>query len=81
MSEEESDGTFTDSHEEEEGELPVIQLCGLVEELRYRHHEPLRVSVVPYRPLTSTGSLAGTHRITMEKDFVFAWLTLLLACS
>ncbi|XP_028626303.1 coiled-coil domain-containing protein 113 isoform X2 [Grammomys surdaster] len=35
MSEEESDGTFTDSQGEEEGELPVIQLCGLVEELSY----------------------------------------------
>ncbi|XP_034378690.1 cilia- and flagella-associated protein 263 [Arvicanthis niloticus] len=35
MSEEESDSTVTDSHTEEEGELPVIQLCGLVEELSY----------------------------------------------
>ncbi|XP_031192857.1 coiled-coil domain-containing protein 113 [Mastomys coucha] len=34
MSEEDSDSTFTDS-QTEEGELPVIQLCGLVEELSY----------------------------------------------
>ncbi|XP_052023173.1 coiled-coil domain-containing protein 113 [Apodemus sylvaticus] len=35
MSEEDSDSAFTDSQTEEEGELPVIQLCGLVEELSY----------------------------------------------
>ena len=35
MSEEDSDSVITDSQAEEEGELPVIQLCGLVEELRY----------------------------------------------
>lgn len=52
MSEEESDGTFTDSQAEEEGELPVIQLCGLVEELRYRPPPwTSAVSVVAYRPL------------------------------
>lgn len=42
MSEEDSDSGITDSQTEEEGELPVIQLCGLVEELRYPHHGPLR---------------------------------------
>lgn len=35
MSEEDSDSGITDSQTEEEGELPVIQLCGLVEELSY----------------------------------------------
>lgn len=35
MSEEDSDSAITDSQTEEEGELPVIQLCGLVEELSY----------------------------------------------
>lgn len=35
MSEEDSDSAITDSQAEEEGELPVIQLCGLVEELSY----------------------------------------------
>ncbi|XP_006531063.1 coiled-coil domain-containing protein 113 isoform X1 [Mus musculus] len=35
MSEEDSDSVITDSQAEEEGELPVIQLCGLVEELSY----------------------------------------------
>lgn len=42
MSEEDSDNAVTDSQTEEDGELPVIQLCGLVEELRYRHRGPLR---------------------------------------
>lgn len=41
MTEDDSESVATDSQAEEEGELPVIQLCGLVEELRYRHHEPL----------------------------------------
>lgn len=35
MSEEDSDNAATDSQTEEDGELPVIQLCGLVEELSY----------------------------------------------
>ncbi|XP_075834036.1 cilia- and flagella-associated protein 263 isoform X3 [Microtus pennsylvanicus] len=35
MSEEDSDNAATDSQTEEESELPVIQLCGLVEELSY----------------------------------------------
>ncbi|XP_059120588.1 coiled-coil domain-containing protein 113 isoform X2 [Peromyscus eremicus] len=35
MAEEESESTATDSQTEESGELPVIQLCGLVEELSY----------------------------------------------
>lgn len=35
MSEEDSDNATTDSQTEEDGELPVIQLCGLVEELSY----------------------------------------------
>ncbi|XP_005345620.1 coiled-coil domain-containing protein 113 isoform X1 [Microtus ochrogaster] len=35
MSEEDSDNAVTDSQIEEDGELPVIQLCGLVEELSY----------------------------------------------
>ncbi|XP_041506920.1 coiled-coil domain-containing protein 113 [Microtus oregoni] len=35
MSEEDSDNAVTDSQTEEDGELPVIQLCGLVEELSY----------------------------------------------
>ncbi|KAL1784737.1 coiled-coil domain-containing protein 113 [Sigmodon hispidus] len=35
MSEEDSDSAVTDSQTEEDGELPVIQLCGLVEELSY----------------------------------------------
>ncbi|XP_036044201.1 coiled-coil domain-containing protein 113 isoform X1 [Onychomys torridus] len=35
MAEEESESTATDSQTEESSELPVIQLCGLVEELSY----------------------------------------------
>ncbi|OBS75254.1 hypothetical protein A6R68_14251 [Neotoma lepida] len=35
MAEEDSDSVATDSQTEEDGELPVIQLCGLVEELSY----------------------------------------------
>ena len=51
MSEEDSDNAATDSQTEEDGELPVIQLCGLVEELRYRHHGPLRPQLQPaYHP-------------------------------
>lgn len=69
MSEEDSDSTFTDS-QAEESELPVIQLCGLVEELRYSHRWPLW----PQLP-------AETHLITVEKELVFSWLALLLACS
>lgn len=76
MSEEESDSTVTDSHTEEEGELPVIQLCGLVEELRYRHHGPLRVLVVAYRPLTS--SLRGAPHYNGE--IICVCLVSLAAC-
>ncbi|KAH0501648.1 Coiled-coil domain-containing protein 113 [Microtus ochrogaster] len=47
MSEEDSDNAVTDSQNEEDGELPVIQLCGLVEELRYRHRGPLRPQLQP----------------------------------
>lgn len=46
MSEEDSDNAATDS-QTEDGELPVIQLCGLVEELRYRHRGPLRPQLQP----------------------------------
>lgn len=42
MTEEDSESVATDSQTEEDSDLPVIQLCGLVEELRYRHRGPLR---------------------------------------
>lgn len=35
MTEEDSESVHTDSQTGEDTELPVIQLCGLVEELRY----------------------------------------------
>lgn len=77
MSEEDSDSAFTDSQAEEEGELPVIQLCGLVEELRYQHSGSLRrPPAVVCGLLASTPSPAGPHPKTAEKELVVCLVSL-----
>lgn len=47
MTDDEIESVLSDSHEGSEQELPVIQLCGLVEELRYRGQ---RLGAAPLPP-------------------------------
>lgn len=47
MTDDETESVLSDSHEGSELELPVIQLCGLVEELRYRRP---RLGAAPLPP-------------------------------
>jgi hypothetical protein len=57
MTEDDADSVATDSQQSEETELPVIQLCGLVEELRYRP------AAAPHRGLHPSGLGPGLqHR-------------------
>lgn len=80
MAEEDSESAATDSQTEEDGELPVIQLCGLVEELRYRHRGPLRPQRQPANHPGLRRAPRGHSPLRWRRNF-FGLLLLLLAYS
>lgn len=66
MTEEDSDSVYTDSQTGEERELPVMQLCGLVEELRYLPVDFCGLQLLALDPRPRTVSDLGSSLETIE---------------